>query len=294
MQQYSIGAVSKLTNIPAHTLRKWESRHGIATPLRSETGRRVYTDEHVEHLKLIKRLIAAGHALGHLADLDDAALRDLVQQLREPQRPDVTSLTLVGPNVARLLPNQRIVSQRYEGALTEWLTERSPNLAAEPVVVECETLPAPVAEQLLALRSQVARLLVVYTFAPSHALNRLKEADIDIVHGPINDDELLLYIAPRVADAAPVTMQQRFSAQELARIAALRPALQCECPKHIAKLLMDIASFEKYSIECSIEEPEAQSLHNQLADISAQARVLFENALIEVASADGIQLQVNS
>ena len=293
MQHYSIGAVSKLTNIPAHTLRKWESRHGIATPLRSPTGRRVYTDEHVARLKLIKRLVGAGHALAHLAALDDAALSDLAKQHTEPERPDVTSITLVGPNLTRLLPNQRIVSQRFSGDLTEWLAEPPTNLATEPVAVECETLPAHIADQLLALRSRVARLLVVYTFAPSHTLNTLKEADIDIVRSPVNDDELLLHIAPKVVDPAPDTAQQRFSAQELARIAALSPALQCECPNHIAKLLMDIASFEKYSIECSIAEPGAQTLHNQLAEISAQARILFEDALIAVATADGIHLEVD-
>ena len=85
MQHYSIGAVSKLTNIPAHTLRKWESRHGIANPLRSPTGRRVYTDEQVERLKLIKHLVAAGHALAHLAALDDSALSDLAKQHTEPE-----------------------------------------------------------------------------------------------------------------------------------------------------------------------------------------------------------------
>ena len=156
----------------------------------------------------------------------------------------------------------------------------------------CE-LPAHIADQLLALRSRVARLLVVYTFAPSHTLNTLKEADIDIVRSPANEDGLLLHIAPKVAGPTPDAAQHRFSSQELARIAALSPALQCECPNHIAKLLMDIASFEKYSIECNIAEPQAQTLHNQLAEISAQARILFEDALIAVANADGIPLEVN-
>ena len=81
MQQLSIGAVAQLTQIPAHTLRKWESRHGIATPLRSDTGRRIYTQEHVEQLQLIKALVGRGHALAHLAELSIEQLREQVQNI---------------------------------------------------------------------------------------------------------------------------------------------------------------------------------------------------------------------
>ena len=294
MQHYSIGAVAKLTNIPAHTLRKWESRHGIAAPLRSPTGRRVYTDEHVETLKLIKTLVGSGHALAHLAALDHAALQDLATQHAKPERSAVASITLVGPNLAHLLPNQRIVSQRFAGDLQHWMMQASEPFATEPVAVECETLPAPVTEQLLTLRALVPQLLVVYTFASSQTLSALKAADIDLVRGPLDDDELLTHIAPKIIEPNPaLTPPQRFSTRELARISAMSPALQCECPNHIAKLLMDIASFEKYSVECAAADPQAQALHRELGDISAKARVLFEDALIAVASADGLHLETN-
>ena len=294
MQHYSIGAVARLTDIPAHTLRKWESRHGIATPLRSPTGRRVYTDDHVVTLKLIKHLMASGHALGHLAELGSASLRELADQHLEPERPAVTSITLVGPNLSRLLPNQRIVSGRFDGDLQEWLAQSPDGLVVgEPVAVETETLPEHLVGELLVLRTQVEQLLVVYTFASSHTLAALKNADIGTARGPVDDHELLLHLAPKVADPAPRSaQQQRFSKRELARIAALNPALRCECPNHIAKLLMDIASFEKYSVECVTTDPKEKALHIQLGEISAQARILFEDALIAVASADEIQLAV--
>lgn len=303
-QHYSIGAVAKLTNIPAHTLRKWESRHGIATPLRSATGRRVYTDNHVETLKLIKRLMRDGHSLAHLAGLPDATLRDLAAQHVEPERPTLTSLTLVGPNLARLLPGQRIVTHRFGGSLPKWLAQQPADLTTEPVSVECETLPGPTVEQLIALRGRVAHLLVVYTFASRRTLSALQRADIKTVRGPVDDNALLLNIAPFAPGAvgaagaetniaADTNQLQRFSMEELARIAALNPALQCECPNHIAKLLMDISSFEKYSLECVDTDPAAQELHARLGAISAQARALFEDALLAVASADGIQLQVS-
>jgi DNA-binding transcriptional MerR regulator len=292
MQQYSIGAVSKLTNIPAHTLRKWESRHGIATPLRSQTGRRVYTDEHVETLKLIKRLMASGHSLAHLAQLDDVALRDLADQFVQPDKPGISSIVLVGPNISRLLPNERIVSGRFGGSLVDWFAQYPLDAEPQPIAVESETLPTAVLELLLTLRPRVERLLVVYTFASSETLAALREADIDTVRSPVGEEDLLLHIAPKILEPSPeVDRSERFSTQELARISALNTALECECPNHIAKLLMDITAFEKYSRECSDADPDSKALHDQLGQISASARVLFEDALIAVASEDGIELE---
>ena len=57
MERLTIGAVANLTGVPTHTLRKWESRHSIVTPNRSESGRRFYTNEHVQRLLLVKRLM---------------------------------------------------------------------------------------------------------------------------------------------------------------------------------------------------------------------------------------------
>lgn len=293
MTQYSIGAVSKLTGVPAHTLRKWESRHGIAAPLRSSTGRRVYTEAHVNTLKTIKHLIGAGHALGHLAELDDEGLQELASQHAKPERPAISAVSLVGPNLARLLPNQRIVSQRFSGSLNEWMAQLGDKFADDPVAVESETIPASALETLLQLRGQVARLVVVYSFAPSQTLAKLKAADISVVRAPVSGDELLLHLASSVAESQPDTRSQRFSTQELARVAAINPAIECECPNHIAKLLMDIASFEKYSSECEDTDRDAKALHSELAEISAQARVLFEDALISVATAEGIELKSN-
>ncbi|GIS18668.1 MAG: hypothetical protein CM15mP120_05840 [Pseudomonadota bacterium] len=60
MDRLTIGAVSRLTGIPTHTLRKWESRHNIVEPKRSDSGRRFYNDQHVERLGMVKRLMSEG------------------------------------------------------------------------------------------------------------------------------------------------------------------------------------------------------------------------------------------
>lgn len=295
VQHLSIGAVAKLTQIPAHTLRKWESRHGIGVPERSETGRRVYTQEHVEQLRLVKKLLGDGHSLAHLAGLSTEQLLELASlHQAEPAREAVAQLVLVGPNVARLLTAQSIPALRVTGAVEHWLAAQPDVDAESGVVVECETLPQPLASALLELKQRVASVVVVYAYASSRTVNELVDAGVKAIQGPVRDDELLLYL--EIGSAPPPSedaRQQRFSVDELARIAALNPGLQCECPNHIARLLMEIGAFEKYSRECVDTDPDERALHAQLGEISARARELFEDALIAVASADGIALSIH-
>lgn len=293
MQQLSIGAVARLTQIPAHTLRKWESRHGIAVPVRSETGRRVYTEEHVETLRLVKQLVASGHSLGHLAGLDLDALEELAGlHAADTSRLKAQRIALVGPNVSRLLTGLPQVVSRFSHEIHEWLAETAQLDAETTYIVESNTLPPELVETLTARRAQMAHLLVVYKFAASETLVRLRDADVVPVHGPLGESSLLRLLEPVTTGEPPAPRAQRFSDEELARVAALSPGLECECPNHIAKLLMDITAFETYSRECVDTDPDEQALHQRLGEISARARALFEEALIAVAAADGISLSI--
>ncbi len=77
MDRLTIGAVANLTGVPSHTLRKWESRHSIVVPERSDSGRRFYNNSHVHRLLLVKRLMSEGHALGELARLGTDGLENI-------------------------------------------------------------------------------------------------------------------------------------------------------------------------------------------------------------------------
>ena len=292
MQQLSIGAVAELTQIPAHTLRKWKTRHGIAVPLRSDTGRRIYTHEHVEQLRLIRALVDRGHALSHLASLDIDALRELGSLHQEPAaKPSVSRLALVGPNACWLLSGSGLVVQRHTGDLTGWASQ-SLSDDVDALVIECDTLPAATMAQLHAMQQSLKLCIVIYRYASRRALAELADLHIVAVRGPATDQDILNHLHSAPAEHARIPRSApRFDNAELGRIAALSPGLQCECPNHIAKLLMDITSFEHYSRECEDTDPAERALHEKLGNISAQARALFEDALVAVATADGIALK---
>lgn len=57
---YSIGGVAKMLDIPTATLRAWEERYGVLTPVRSTGSQRLYTRAQVEQLRYIKAQIDSG------------------------------------------------------------------------------------------------------------------------------------------------------------------------------------------------------------------------------------------
>ncbi len=50
---YSIGAVSRMLDVPAQTLRTWEERYGQIVPERSAGGQRLYSRDQVDQLSFI-------------------------------------------------------------------------------------------------------------------------------------------------------------------------------------------------------------------------------------------------
>ncbi|MFN0108386.1 MAG: MerR family transcriptional regulator [Blastocatellia bacterium] len=74
---YPILAVSKLTGISIDTLRAWERRYNAVVPRRDDRGR-LYTEEDVQHLKLLNSAVQKGHAIGRLATLSDEELKSMM------------------------------------------------------------------------------------------------------------------------------------------------------------------------------------------------------------------------
>ncbi len=70
----SISAVERDTGLSKDTLRVWERRYGFPTPSRDGLDERAYTMDQVEKLRLIKRLLDAGHRPGRIVPLPYAEL----------------------------------------------------------------------------------------------------------------------------------------------------------------------------------------------------------------------------
>ncbi len=79
---YTIRQAAELTGVPATSLRAWERRYGVAAPLRTDAGYRLYDDRALRIITAIRRLIDQGWSAGQAAHVvlakTEAAGADLV------------------------------------------------------------------------------------------------------------------------------------------------------------------------------------------------------------------------
>ncbi|MEO7578358.1 MAG: hypothetical protein ABIT83_12175, partial [Massilia sp.] len=92
------------------------------------------------------------------------------------------------------------------------------------------------------------------------------------------------------APAAPSPPPRRLDDQALLALAAASDRLACECPRHLSDILLMLTSFERYSEQCAVRSPADARLHQQLNRSAGQARVLLEDALEQLARAEGLPL----
>lgn len=67
--KYNIKAISNIVGILPGTLRAWERRYNIISPVRNEAGHRLYTEEHVHILKWLLQKVNEGFTIGQAVNL---------------------------------------------------------------------------------------------------------------------------------------------------------------------------------------------------------------------------------
>jgi DNA-binding transcriptional MerR regulator len=75
---YSIKAVSQATGLSIETLRAWERRYQIVTPVRDGNGRRAYQPDDVIRLRKLREATEMGHPISRLARLGESELEDIL------------------------------------------------------------------------------------------------------------------------------------------------------------------------------------------------------------------------
>ncbi len=305
--RYKIGAVERLTGIPASSIRIWERRHAAVTPERSESGTRYYSDEDVERLRIMRELTENGDSISEVARL---ALDELRQRRQE------FAGTGAGGGAAvlrRILfagffddRVRRLVSAHDGFDEVAYFDNAEAVLRAgastELLVLDHANLHRDQLSALHELRRQVGAklMIIVYRFAAADCLAALAVPEIRLVRGPLTPEDLLdrLLTVPDDVPAVsrfesalsrPVSPPQ-FSAEQLARVTALDSAVRCECPNHLAGLIRDLQAFEQYSAECESRSAGDERFHARLHRGTAACREIMETLLREALDHEGIRL----
>ena len=88
--KYGIKTVATQTGLTQFTIRAWENRYNVVTPLRTETNRRLYSDADISRLTLLRLVTEAGHSIGRIAGLPAEELLGLIDTNRMiPQMPAI-------------------------------------------------------------------------------------------------------------------------------------------------------------------------------------------------------------
>lgn len=88
---HPIRSVAFRTGLSPHVIRAWESRYSAVEPSRTDTNRRLYTDDDIERLQLLRLATQGGRGISHVAGLPTEELRRLVTRDGTP------GLTSVSP-----------------------------------------------------------------------------------------------------------------------------------------------------------------------------------------------------
>ena len=314
-QGYRSGEAARLAKMPVTTLRIWERRYGVVGPAKTASGQRLYTEDDVRRLTLIKLLVSRGHAIGAIARLDREQLQFLAaRNAREGgSSPDAglaasvdLRLALVGGNLAQHLRGAGIDLRQYGvQALTTFadLAEAGESGARrEPLdalLVSVDSLQDDVAAQIIALGDAVRAkaIAVVYGFGTGAAAEGLRVAGVRLYREPGSRTEFAQMLGDlcerarlqeRIGDDAIWSrVRRRYDDRELETIATRSTTIACECPRHLAELVMKLSAFERYSDECTSRSARDAALHRYLGDVSNRACAMVEAALERVAREEG-------
>src|SRR5678816_3338738 len=83
---HPIQIVTRRTGVSADVLRVWEKRYAVVTPVRSASGRRLYSDADIERLRLIVQATRTGRTIGQVADLPTSSLVDVLEEQAPAER----------------------------------------------------------------------------------------------------------------------------------------------------------------------------------------------------------------
>jgi len=85
--RHPISVVTRKTGLRPDVIRAWERRYGTVRPARTPSNRRLYSDEDVKRLGLLRRTLDAGWRISNVAGLDDEELERLIREAGDVIQP---------------------------------------------------------------------------------------------------------------------------------------------------------------------------------------------------------------
>ena len=300
-----------MVRMPVATLRIWERRYSVSRPALTPSGQRLYSAAEVRRLGLIKQLTELGHAIGNLASLDWTQLQAVA---------NTHASTVAGPRGHAAKAPERPWRLAVVGAALARRLQRASVRLALGRSMEVSGVYATVQQAAAALQHSPFDALLVHDARPRansapkparHAHGRAvplcRRAGVRAAGGRQRGAAARAARRHRARPMAAQPLHQRqrqrrrnharrsrcpsdeavrpqhWDDAQLTDFAGLSSTIACECPHHVAELLMQLSHFEAYSAECANSSHADAQLHGFLRGVASTSRALFEDALERVA-----------
>jgi DNA-binding transcriptional MerR regulator/methylmalonyl-CoA mutase cobalamin-binding subunit len=140
-KRYPIKTVAQKTGLSTHVIRAWEKRYQVIEPDRTDTNRRLYSDQDIYRLTLLSKAIKSGHTISSICDMDISALENLVEDQAEVREDFAQSEGTERDNVEYHYNNCLNTIKDFDaGRFEEALLQASIELT-QPVLIKSLILP---------------------------------------------------------------------------------------------------------------------------------------------------------
>jgi DNA-binding transcriptional MerR regulator len=320
-----VGAVAQLTGLSTHTLRAWERRYAAIHPSRTESGLRLYSEQDLARLQLLKALTERGEPISMIAGLETSQLRERLvthhknhvdQKEPQPDALPLRNLGLVNRNLTQQIQSNPSELLPLEVAADKdsvrSLLEIDSDIKIDALLIEMEALGDNPFETLARCRERFGEIPIwtSYTFANQSQLDQAVDAGAHLVRLPLRVAALRDHIGgftsslrgqqiqmglseletrPPQDFSAPAP-ERRFTDTQLARLREMSNSVACECPRHLSDLIVSLLGFEEYSRRCVNLQPADAALHELLERGTGIARSLMEELLERLRHEDNLTL----
>jgi MerR family transcriptional regulator, light-induced transcriptional regulator len=304
---YRIATVSHLTGIPVQTIRVWESRHAVVKPARSAGNVRLYRRADIERLSLVKAAVDAGQAISTVATLTDRQIKARFKQPPVPAamaRKASCTVLVYGSALASVLKTawKARSDVRVQASLPSLAdTEPGSLPSVDAVIVDAPVLRSELPAALRQLRSATRApvVIVVYGLGNRQVLSRLDSANVIALSAPADPAQIarICQLGLAIDPTPPAAFSQmlmhspaarRYDDAFLHQLSQIPPKVQCECPNHLADLLIKLSAFERYSLECESANNRDAAMHAVMYSASGHCREFLEEVLRRLMVHEGI------
>ena len=123
-----------MTGLSEFVIRAWEKRYDAVVPSRTETNRRLYSEENIEKLRLLNEAVQKGYNIGGIANLSIPDLKLILEKERSTTKKHLSEE--ITSDVDSLLDTCVEAVKTYDAKELETILFKASSKLSQPQLIE--------------------------------------------------------------------------------------------------------------------------------------------------------------